>query len=254
MEKRVKILSVLSIVVLILLAIYFSLRGFIQETQNIQARMGAEIGDTTITIKESTLLSQDIVGHFINEITKGNFQEAYRLLTPEYQQMVSEEEFEQIYREQSIHSFSIQNIVHRTENMYIVTANWNEQTNKILVLLDHNRYYVVPEPFLEYKTVSKTIQKDKVEYELIGYQVNVDSCIFDVRVTNHREEKITLSGSRIILPSGYTISSQESTTEILAGEEKLLEIPFKTSLDFPSQFEIDRKDGEKVRIYQFKLD
>lgn len=257
MEKRKKVLFTLFIILLILIAFSISLQKFADTKTDIKAKIGQNTGSSSLTINEYVLLSERTIGVYLRYLRENKLEEAYSLLSTEYREVITLESFKESIAQLDFSSYQVKSIVRKTENMYVASVEMVDGDYEMLIIMSDDRFSIVPEPFLKYFYVEKEISKDDVKYTLIGYQVNVNSCIFDVKITNHKKKDVHISGSDIKLESGYTIYAEGTNNAefvVPAGEEKDIAIYFQTSLDFPVEFEIDRDDDEKVRMYKFKLD
>ncbi|MBQ9280546.1 MAG: hypothetical protein IJ215_05865 [Clostridia bacterium] len=255
-EKRKKILTTLAIILLVLIFILISLQKFADEESDIRAKIGQDVGSSTLSINEFVLLSERTIGVFFKYLRENRIEEAYSLLSPEYREVVTFENFQDSFSNMEL-TYEVKNISRRTENMYVASVELSGENCEMLIIMNGDRFYVVPEPFIKYIPINNSISKDGVKYTLIGYQINVDSCIIDMTITNNKKQDISILGSNIKKPSGYTIQAEgegNATFAVPAGETKDVEIFFKTSLDFPVEFEIDREDNEKIRMYKFRLD
>ena len=252
-----KILLVLLIIIIVLLFINYTVQKFVDEEIDIKTKIGPVIGSSSVTINEFVLLSERTIGVYLTLLRESKIEEAYSLLSYEYKEYVSLDDFKAYVSTIDLSGYSITSITRKTENMYMATLELNDEKQEMLIIMNGERFSIVPEPFLKYVTVDKEISKDGVKYILEGYKINVNSCIFDVKIVNDKNEDIKISGSSIKLSSGYTINAEgvgNADFSVPANQERNIKIVFETSLDFPVQFEIDREDGEKIRMYNFKLD
>lgn len=253
MKVRFKILGILLLLIIILTFITFSLKDFENNGLDIQNRIGEEVSTSNITINEYVLLTEKTIGLYFYLLQNNMFESAYALLSPEYKEMISYETFTQSVKDIDYSDYHITQLVHKTQNMYIADVSVGDMTNKILVILGNDSFSIVPEPFLKYISLNKKINKQGVQYELKGYQINTDSCIFDVKITNNTNEDVLIQ-SNLILESGYWINAQNNDLTISAKGENVVSFYFATNIDFPVELQIIRKIDQKDRIYQFKLD
>ena len=254
MERPIKILLFLVFIILILLLMINSIKEYSSKNLDITNRIGREIGSTSLTKKEYVLLAEQTIGLYIHYVKENEFEKAYSMCTNEYHNLVSFEDFKEAVSKKDYSSCVVQSIVHRTENMYVATLIIGEEKNQFLIIMSETSFNIVPEPFLKYVEVNKSISKDGVKYELIGYQINVEQCYFDVKITNNKKEDISILSAGMKLSSGYEIMASNPSYIISPGEEKETTFVCNTTLDFPSSFEIIRDDEEKERLYEFKLD
>ena len=129
----------------------------------------------------------------------------------------------------------------------------NEIKLKILLILTEDNYYIIPEPFLKYEEVNQKITKKGVTYELHGYQVDLDRCLFDMTITNDTKKEIEIYQVKMTNTAGGTRNAINQKTKIQPNESLQISYKVETYIDFPMQLELTRKDGEKIRVYTFEL-
>ncbi len=254
MKNLEKVIIVSLFILVILLFLNNSINDFINKELSIKSRIGKEFSSSEISLTEYISLSETTIGVYLKNLRNANYSKAYQMLTPEYRNVISEEEYTNNMKKVDMSGYHLENIVQRTENMYIATVvTADDVSHQILLIISDDKFSIVPEPFLEFVEVGRDISKDKVKYELVGYTVNVDSCIFEVRITNNNSTDINIGTSRIKNDIDVAISTNEVNETVPANSTKDFTIEFETSLDFPTTFEIDRKEETKTRTYSFDL-
>lgn len=252
-KKRLKILLTLFVSIVVLIFITISLSNFSREKLDIQKRIGNVISSNNLTMREYTTISENTIGRYLHFLQNKEYNNAYLMLSPYYKEIVSSDVFIQKMEEIDFSDYHITQIVHETDNMYVVDVQLNDKIDRMLVMIEDKGFCIVPEPFLKYFSTNQKITKNGIQYELIGYQVNIDNCIFDVKIANN-SNKDAIIESNMLLASGYSISAENKEILIDAGKTDNFSITFSTHIDFPSIFQIVRKDEKKERIYEFKLD
>ena len=253
MKKRLKILMTLIGIIIVLIFILISLNQFSKEKYDIKNRIGAIVPMANMTMNEYITLSDGTIKVYLKFLQNHEYEKAYSLLSPYYKEIVSYEVFEGNMKILDFSDYYIAQIVHETENMYIVDVQLGDSINKMLVLIGEKGFHIVPEPFLKYYSMNQKITKNGIEYELIGYQINVDSCIFDLKISNNSKKDAVLD-SKIFLSSSYSIDAENGAITVKAGNIEPVSLKFNTHIEFPSKLQLIRKDEKKERIYEFKLD
>lgn len=259
-EKQKKLVKFLLILIAILTFVTITFKQFADETlgiKNIQTMIGAEYsGGEALTVKENLIL-RAAADAYIQTIHSGDLNRAYASLLPKYKEIVSKEVYseaiEKIGTENFvIESISIEQLAEKLFAFHLTIKNDNNL--ELLLVLDGENYYIVPEPFLEYNEVNKAIKKDGVEYTLKNYQVDVDRCIFDMTLKNTKNEAVEIIEVKMKNQNDgvYYALNQEITLE--PNETKDISFLVETRLDFPTQLQIIRKGTSSIRIYTFELD
>lgn len=254
MKNLEKVIIVLLVVLVIMLFLNNSINDFANDELSIKSRIGKEISASELSLTEYIGLSETTIGVYLKNLRNADYSKAYNMLTAEYRDVISEEEYTDNMKKIDMSGYHLESIIRRTENMYIATVvTADDVSHQILLIINGNQFSIVPEPFLDYVKVERDITKNKVTYELIGYTVNINTCIFEVRVTNNSNSDIDIGTARIKNDIDVTISTKQVNEVIPAGSTKDFEIEFETNLDFPTVFEIDRKEETKTRTYSFDL-
>lgn len=257
-EKIKKVYKLLFTAILVTLFLAITLNEFIEADfgKNIETMIGPEYsGGASISVKENIILKSTI-DIYIQTIHSGDLEGAYDYLLPQYQEYISKEIYMQKMQEIGTENFVIQamELKHETENMFSFDITLKNETKlKLLLILAEENYYIVPEPFLKYEDVNKEITKKGVTYNLKGYQVDLERCIFDMVITNNTNDEIEITQVKMTSTAGGIRNAVNQKTKIQPHET--LEVPYKveTYLDFPASLELTRKDGEKIRVYTFEL-
>ena len=122
------------------------------------------------------------------------------------------------------------------------------------MILDEKNYYLVPEPFLQYNSVNEEITKKGVTYALNGYQVDLERCIFDMTLTNSKDEEVKIEGVKMLTLDMGSYRALNDEITLQPNETKNVSFIIETHIDFPTALEITRNDNEKMRVYTFELD
>lgn len=257
-KKIGKIYAFLISTLIILLFLIFTLSKFMEADfgHDIESMIGSEYsGAYSVSVRDNYIL-KSAINIYIQTIHSGDLSGAYKYLLPQYQEYISEEIYKQKMNEIGLENFVIQNMnmARHTEKMFSFDVSLKNNIKlKLLIILDDENYYIVPEPFLDYKTIDKKITKKGVTYHLKGYQVNLERCIFDVTITNNNASEIEISEVKMTDKYDVERESINDNVKIASNESKDISFLVETSIDFPKKLEITRKDDEKLRVYTFEF-
>ena len=258
-EKVKKINISLIAIIAILAFIIISLEKFAEKDlgHDVQSMIGREYaGAYSISVRDNYIL-KSAINIYIQTIHSGDLAGAYEYLLPQYKNHVSQDIYEQKMREIGLENFVIKNMTVEqcTEKMFSFDVELkNEIKLKLLIILDDKNYYIVPEPFLDYKTINKEITKKGVTYQLKGYQVDLERCIFDMTITNSGYKEVEIYEVKMTDTYGVERSSVNTNVKIAPNETKDISFLVETSIDFPYVLDVVRRDEDKVMVYTFELD
>jgi hypothetical protein len=258
--KQKQLSKFLLTLIAILIFILITLKQFSNETfgiKDIQTMIGTEYsGGKTLTVREHLIL-RAVLDSYVQHIHSGDVDKAYGVLLPKYKEIVSKDVFSEAIKTIGYENFEIQSaeIEQLTEKMVAFhTTIKNDNKLEILLILDGERYYIIPEPFLEHKTVDKHIKKKGVKYTLKDYQVYVDSCIFNMSFENTKNEIVEIAQIKMKNQTGGTYTAANGKITLQPNETKNISVVVETRLDFPKSLQLIRVDNEKARVYTFELD
>lgn len=257
-EKLKKINISLFMSVAILLFLIITLSKFIEKDlgHDVQSMIGREASaGYSISIRDNYIL-KSAINIYIQTIHSGDLTGAYGYLLPQYKNHISEEIYKEKMNEIGLENFIIQDmtIEQQTEKMFSFDVTLkNDAKLKLLIILDDKNYYIVPEPFLDYKTVDKEITKKGVTYHLKGYQVDLERCIFDMTITNNNNKEIEIYEVKMTDMYQSTRNAINESLKIAPKEVKEISFLIETTIDFPEMLEIIRRDDDKIMVYTFEL-
>ena len=259
-QKMKKLMKFLIVFLVVITFVTITLKQFTDDNfgmASTQELIGAEYsGGEALTIRENLILKA-AVDAYIQAIYSGDIETAYSYVYPEYKEIVLIDTFKAKINEIGNENFVIKEleIVQETDKLFSfhITIK-NESKLHILMILDEKNYYLVPEPFLEYKSVNEEITKKGVTYTLKGYQVDLERCIFDMTLTNAKDEEVKIEGVRMITSDIGSYRSLNGEMTLQPNETKDVSFIIETHIDFPTALEITRNDDEKMRVYTFELD
>lgn len=257
-EKIGKIYAFLLSALVILAFLIITLSKFIEKDlgHDIQSMIGREYsGGYSISVRDNYIL-KSAINIYVQTIHSGDLTGAYGYLLPQYRNHISEEIYKQKMNEIGLENFVIQDmtISQNTERMFSFDVILKNNIKlKLLIIFDDENYYIVPEPFLDYKTQDKEITKKGVTYQLKGYQIDLERCIFDMTIANNNNKEIEIYEVKMTDTSGIVRNAVNEKITIAPNETKEISFLVETSIDFPQKLEITRKDGNSLRVYTFEL-
>lgn len=253
-KKVIILLFFISLIAAIMLILINKYDEFVDEKYGIETRIGEKSIGGDIGVYEYKVLIEKTIGPYLKALKDGEFETAYSYHAPEYNQYVSYDEFLNKVKDKNYDSYTVLNVVKITQNMYEIILNMADgNEHEFLVIVCEDKSTITPENFLLYSDVNESIEKKNVRYELKGYKVLLDKCIFYITIENKTNEEININSSKMVTTVGST-KVAENGKFVIAPKYKLdLEIEFDTSVSFPKTFMIEKKEKNKIRTYEFKL-
>lgn len=259
-EIQKKLVKFLLTSIAILIFVTITLKQFSDETlgvKDIRTMIGTEYsGGESLTIMENLIL-RTAVDTYIKNIYSGDYTKAYNTILPRYREIVTEEVFTEAMNQIGAENFVIEameleQLAERLFAFHITIKNDNKL--ELLLVLDSEKYYIVPEPFLEYKQVNESIKKNGVQYTLKDYQVDVERCVFNMTLENTANKEVLIDQVKMKNQSAGSYIALNQKVTLAPGETKDVSFVVETHLDFPKSLELIRLDNEKVRVYTFELE
>ena len=253
-KKVIILLFFISLIAAVMLILINKYDEFVDEKYGIETRIGEKSIGGDIGVYEYKVLIEKTIGPYLKALKDGEFETAYSYHTPEYNQYVSYDEFLNKVKDKNYDSYTVLNVVKITQNMYEIILNMADgNEHEFLVIVSEDKSTITPENFLLYSDVNESIEKKNVRYELKGYKVLLDKCIFYITIVNKSIEEININSSKLVTTVGSS-KVAENGKFVIAPKYKLdLEIEFDTSVSFPKTFMIEKKEKNKIRTYEFKL-
>lgn len=253
-KKVIILLFFISLIAAVMLILINKYDEFVDEKYGIETRIGEKSIGGDIGVYEYKVLIEKTIGPYLKALKDGEFETAYSYHAPEYNQYVSYDEFLNKVKDKNYDSYTVLNVVKITQNMYEIILNMADRNeHEFLVIVSEDKSTITPENFLLYSDVNESIEKKNVRYELKGYKVLLDKCIFYITIENKTNEEININSSKMVTTVGST-KVAENGKFVIAPKYKLdLEIEFDTSVSFPKTFMIEKKEKNKIRTYEFKL-
>lgn len=253
-KKVIILLFFISLIAAVMLILINKYDEFVDEKYGIETRIGEKSIGGDIGVYEYKVLIEKTIGPYLKALKDGEFETAYSYHAPEYNQYVSYDEFLNKVKDKNYDSYTVLNVVKITQNMYEIILNMADgNEHEFLVIVCEDKSTITPENFLLYSDVNESIEKKNVRYELKGYKVLLDKCIFYITIENKTNEEININSSKMVTTVGST-KVAENGKLVIAPKYKLdLEIEFDTSVSFPKTFMIEKNEKNKIRTYEFKL-
>ena len=252
MKKSVIFFAI--IILIVVLYVNSTLNKFVNEEFDILTTIGSEATSPKLSVNEFVLLSNKTIGVYFKWIQDGKYENAYAVLTPEYKEIVTLEDYKKNMEQIDFSSYQVKDITLKTQNMYIANVETKDGKNhEILIIMKDDSFAIVPEPFLKYVTVGNDITKDKITYELIGYEIDVNKCIFDVLITNNNDERVEISSASMTTSDEIVIGAENGVQIIEPNSTNNISFEVKATLEIPILFSIERNAGKTLKTYNFKL-
>ncbi len=261
MDKKAKIKKIymfLLAIIVALLFITYTLNKFVDEDMghDIEDMLGQEYaGGASLTVRDNYLL-RSAINIYIQTIHSGDLDGAYNYLLPQYREHVAKEDYMLMINDVGTENFEIQDmsISRHTQNLFSFdVVIKNDLKLKLLLILDDENYYIVPEAFLDYKTIEQEITKKGVTYHLQGYQVDLERCVFDMTITNTNNEEVEIYEVKMTDTTGGIHNAINENITIPANETQKVSFVVETSVDFPAILDITRRDNNTIRVYTFEF-
>lgn len=257
MEKKNKAFKKLVMMLLGLLIVVLFLNHTISDFEesktDIQTRIGQKTTGGELSISEYIMLCEKTIGIYLSAGRSGDFNKTYSLLTPEYREVISFEDYVESVKNIEFDTAYIEKIDILTPSLYQANVIYSGDVNQeYLILLEEDSYSIILDKFLLYKDVNKEIKKKNVIYNLVSYEVYADKCIFNCIVTNNRKEDVIISSARMQDERGVDLET-ELNYVVAPGESQKMSISIDSDLFIPSILELTRETDEKYLMYQFKL-
>lgn len=257
MEKRnkafKKLVFVLFCALIVVLFLNTTIKDFEESKADITVRIGEKVKGGELSISEYIMLCEKTIGIYLSAGKSGDFKTTYALLTPEYREVISFEDYVESVKNVDFGTAYIEKIDILTSNLYQANVIYSGDVNQeYLIMLEENGYSIIPDKFLMYKDVNKETAKKNVTYQLVSYEVYTDECVFNCIVTNNRKEDVVISEAMMRDARGVELETELDYT-IAPAESKKISIPISSDLFIPTMFELTRETDEKYMIYQFEL-
>lgn len=254
MKKLGKILIVLIIIGIFL---NIAISRYIVEKNNISRKLGqVTTGGSISTVNYVNICKN--MEFYLTILRNKNYEDAYKVLPYFYTEYKS---FSDYVKENEIIDYNkvfIKNVMQRAQNLYSIYLDVEENEREYLLLLSNQNtsFSVIPEPFLEYNVIDRSIKRKKVKYEIIDTTNYVEKFVVNINVANlSKNDEVKLSDIKLIKESGkYINTNNEFPIEIKPNEEIYLKLEFDTNIDFPKQIEISREFEEKNIIEKYSIE
>lgn len=238
---------------IVVLFLNSTLKDFEESKVDIKSRIGEKVNGGELSVSEYIMLCEKTIGIYLSAAKSGDFNTTYALLTPEYRDIISFEEYVESVKDIEFDTAYIEKIDILTTNLYQADVVYSGDKNQeYLILLEEKGYSIIPDNFLMYKEVNAETNKKGVLYQLISCEVYTDSCIFNCIVTNNRKEDVLISKGMMRDERGIELKSEVNYT-VAPGESKKISFSIDSSLFIPTVFEITRETDEKYMMYQFEI-
>ena len=230
-----------------------TISDFEESKLDIKAKIGEKINGGELSVSEYIMLCEKTLGIYLSAGSSGDFNTTYALLTPEYREVISFEDYVESVKDIEFDTAYIEKIDILTTNLYQANVVYSgDITQEYLILLEEKGYSIVPDKFLMNKDLNAETNKKGVLYQLVSYEVYTDRCIFNCIITNNRKEDVLITKATMLDERGVDLESNVDYT-IKPGESKKISISIDSNIFIPTVFELTRETDEKYMMYQFEL-
>ena len=227
----------------------------IKKQEDIVARIGTN-EPYSISIKDALYIKAYCIEPYIELLKESNYQEAYKMLTTEFQEVTSYEEYLNSIQGIDFNTFEMKNIKMKAEGTYVADIMYKrndieEETKYLLYVSPYNSEVIAisPNQFI-YSYNNLNFKIDKLELNIQECNINIDSVKLKMRIKNKATfENVKISSIGV----GYSdAANREETVELLIkpGEEKEVEINYETNYYVPNNIKIKRiLEEDTIRTY-----
>ncbi len=251
--NRKKITIFLLTAVIVVLFLIFTLKSFEEEVTDINNIMGERVTNVQLSVNDFVKLCENTIGIYISAATSGDYKKTYSLLNSEYRAVIDFDTHKQEMEKLDFTDAYIKSIDPLTTNIYNAQIVYSDDTSQnYLILLKDKNFSIVPEFFIAYREVEECISRKKVEYYLESYEVYLNVCVFNMTITNNRNEEVLISQASMLTSDGF---NKEENIDIVIqpNETKKISIEIPCEIDVPEQFSITRETDKKYMNYAFEL-
>lgn len=241
--------------------VVFIVAGIINNYTKKEKNIMEKIGTTelySVSIKDA--MNVNIYGTLLYKdyIKEQRFEDAYNMLTSEYKEVVSYEDFLKSIECIDFDTFRVETIKMKTEGTYVLDVvydrNGTEKTTQYLVYVNPynpEKMTISPNKFI-YSYRNLNFEKDQIEVRLQECNIFTDKIKMSIVVKN---KSIFKDMEFISLGAGFgnAMNKQDSIELILKpGEEKLLEVEYDVNYYMPNNIKLKRiLNKETLRTYTF---
>ncbi len=248
-----KIFKILLCLICIGIFIIITFSRYADEKSDISRKIGNKVSGGTISTIEHARISR-VHEEYINMLKLGDYETAYNLFSYNYKQFKDYKTFITDVSKLNLEEIAIEEIIKRTENMYSVILN-NGDENLIILNDKKNRFVLIPEPFLEYKELNKSLKKKSVKYDILSTTNYVDKFILSMQITNlSKKEAINIIDVKLNDDGTRLINSDFEGLILQPLETKQILIECDTDINIPKKVEISRKFEKKNSIETYSID
>lgn len=237
-----KITKILIVLLVILIAVYITFLKYVDTKADIGTRIGNKLYGGALSTVEFAKITK-VYGKYLEMIKNGEYENAYSICSYKYRNYRDYEYFLEKIKNENIETYELKDINKLTEYMYLIVLNdgQKELKNLVIYIPSTAKYQIVPETFLEHKEVNKKIKKKNVTYEILETSNYTDKFLVKVRITNEsKKESANISSIKLVREEYRSIYGNLKSVSLSPLEEKILEIEFETSIEFPNAIEFSR--------------
>jgi hypothetical protein len=203
------------------------------------------------------LLSDDAcIGKYFKYLSEGNIEKAYNLLSEEYKDYKSLNEYKKLVENNGAYTYEVEKIYKKNNGLYIAELTVNNNETKYLVYIDETTkaFSISPDSLIKYYDKSYSINKWDFSFKIQDYIVETNKNIFNVTIKN-KSSKNSLNITNVIVYSNNdSIYGNDDEIILAPKEEKTFQIITDNNIELPNSISIIRNKAEKNEIKKYSLD
>lgn len=241
--------------------VVFIVAGIINKYTKNEKSIMEKIGTTelySVSIKDAMNVNIYATLLYKEYIKEQKFEAAYGMLTPEYKQIISYEDFLKSIEGIDFDTFRVETIKMKTEGTYVLDVVYDrdgvEKTTQYLVYVNPynpEKMTISPNKFI-YSYRNLNFEKDQIEVRLQECNIFIDKIKMSIVIKN---KSLFKDMEFVGLGAGFgNAMNKENSMELTLkpGEEKLIEVEYDVNFYMPDNIKLKRVFNEEtIRTYTF---
>ena len=252
-----KIAKILIVLICIGIFLNITLSRYVEESSDISGKLGSKYTGGVISTVNYARISQNFE-FYLSLLKAEDYEGAYKVLPYNYTSYKTYEDFCGEVKGINYESATIKSITKKTANLYSLIVKIENSEKEFLMLFntENTSFSIIPETFLEHKTLEESIKKKKVKYEVVDTINYVDKFVANIQIENlSSKDTIKISGINLVKENGKIIKGNiELPLEVGPNETKSMALEFETDIDFPIQIEFLREFEKKGLVEKYTID
>lgn len=258
---KYKLQKIFLIIIGILIILIFLVNILVPKEKTIEEKIGiADLMNLSTT--DYTYVKELSVNKYFRHIKSKEYDIAYKMLSSEYKNIKSYEDFVKEAEKLNVNDVTIKDIKSKGDYVYAadITFGGTTLTNtKYLIFADEFNekiFYISPDKFIKYYISEYKMSKNNMKFKVLNYTVNSDTIIMNVEIENKsKKDNIEISQISIISNLGKTRDSLKEKIIIEPRETETIRLVFNTKYEFINKMQITRDfiNQNKIKIYTFGI-